>query len=195
MKVYKNTGFPFSCFLKALLFYMCLLCILSCTIKKQNSEIIVLKNIFEDLFTDVPKDYNEFTGKKGFEITEVFPDDYLRPEKEIWVKNDSFSIVYYPGYYVNTDDDTFIPYCVNIDKKNDEITLGNYIGENFEILSRHFVNEIVHTSYVDFWPDHEPFTSHSYGGQMNSTSSFVRIYLSVHIIDNIIIGIRYGYEI
>ncbi|MCL2793613.1 MAG: hypothetical protein FWD87_11060 [Spirochaetaceae bacterium] len=173
----------------------CLLVLLSCNRKNQKheTEVILKENIFEYLLLNLPTNLYYFKNNKDFKVTEVFPDDYLRPEREIIVENEYFRITYYP----TSNPEIFEPHHVRIFKRNDKITLGELIGENIENLSQRFFNEFIIKDriYHNHPPEHERYTFYDFGWHPNSTGDPIseRISLQIWVIDNVIEKIDYHY--
>lgn len=144
------------------------------------------RDIFENLFSDIPADYNEYQNKLGYEIVEIFPDDYLQPKKVITIVNECYSVTYWPGYNEDGTADIFVRQAVDINKKTDECILGNYIGENIEILLKNYDNAIKGIY------EYEPYTYYSYGYGKNK-NSFRSVNVGMTVVGNMIIEISYGY--
>lgn len=183
-------------FMKYIIFSFLFLLFSCTTYTNRNIEInmFLTNNIFEYLFTDIYEDYNEYKNKIGYEVIEKHNSHYLLPEIEITVKHECFSITYYPSYYEYEKYGTgnqgiFIRQGVEINKKNNEVMLGKYIGENIEILLEKFNNEI------EGIYEYESHKYYSYGYHKNSTSNFRRIGIGISVVNNIIMSIFYGYEI
>jgi hypothetical protein len=161
------------------------------------------ENIFELLFMDILANYKEYENRIGYEIViEHYTDIHYvpaPPETVITVKHECYSVEYYPSYYepdyyekYGGDREIFIPQRVDIFKKTNECILGEYIGENIEILFQKYYNEI-EDAYCYDTPDYK-FYSYGYQWLMNSTSSR-GIFIGIKVVNNIITNIYYYYEI
>ena len=154
--------------------------------------MLLKKDIYQSLFSDISKDYNDYEKRVGYSIVVNYHNEededynYLMPEKEIIIKRECFSIFYWPDSYENYEPKTFALHGVEIFQKTDEVILGEYIGENVEILIQKYKNKIEsiidNGSEIKYW----------YVNGKNPTST-KNIYLILTVKNKIIEKIFYGY--
>jgi hypothetical protein len=116
---------------------------ISCKRNEKTVEIIsnnrsIYDNLFSDIFIDA-YDYSE-----EYTVTIKHPTDYLQPDTIIVVESGYFEIIYWPDYY-NKNIGKYVPQMIEIYKTTDKIILGNFIGENIDMLLNSFIEKPIIT--------------------------------------------------
>jgi hypothetical protein len=108
---------------------------------KKNEEINVTnKSIYDNLFSDIFVNPYDYAGK--YSIRERQIGHSFASATSILVKSDFFIIDYRPDD-LDPEKEKYIPVMVEISQKTNDILLGEYIGENSDILNS--FNEIPNT--------------------------------------------------
>jgi hypothetical protein len=173
-----------------LLRFLFIILAVSCTNKIENKIEITKKSIFDDLFSDISENYYDYINNGNFVARKIdkFPQigclvyDFENNEKTIIIENESIGIIYWPDYS-NDDIESFFPTYVIIDKKTNDFTLGNFIGDDINIIINEFEEEpIILDPIVSLWYNGNEYT------YIYRNDNF---YISFRTLENIIINISY----